>query len=244
MIWRVGTGFLVSDGGYTVIDATGAVTETYGDSDWAVEEDLGKTTFLVHDGQLIEHVVIEHWGYNGDDTVTDTVILDGLVEDPSEEAARFVATVFGDHNVRIEERRIRDQREAEARVDAIEGAHERLDDPEDERARSKLVERVYRWADERATELLRTLIDLVRDQTYREALDAYVRGCLLACYEPAPALVEGAPSDSSFAARVTELADRVKRDADYQSEIDANANARELWAAAEALRACARMLGG
>lgn len=244
MIWRAGTQFLVGDGPYRLIDATGAITKEYAESTWQDDDYEGRTTFLVTGNQLLERTEVGHSRHHMEDSDNSRVVLDNLVEDTSEETARFIATVLGDHAVSAEERRLREEREAEARLDAIAGARQPIEHRESERARAALVHRVVRYSDDRAAELLRTLVEIVRAGVHEEARDAYVRGCLLACFSlVAPALVEGAMNFSPLGDRVSALADRVQRDADYQSAIDANANARELWAAAEALRACARMLG-
>ncbi len=226
MIWRAGNQFLI-DGPFRLIDTTGAITREYADTSYEQGDYLVRHTYFSRGDQLIERTEAGHRSHQMEDSTNDAVVLSGLVQDPSEDTARFVAIALGDHAVSVEERRLR----AEARVDAIDGARQPLEHGESERARGALVDRVVRYGDDRAEELLQTLIELVRAGIHDEARDAYVRGCLLACFSSVvPALVESAAIPSPLATHVDALADRVKRDGDAD-------------AAAEALHACARMLG-
>jgi hypothetical protein len=91
VIWRVGTGFLVGDGKYQLIDATGAVTREWAPYDASDESYLVTTTYLVRDGQLLDRTEAGHRQHHMEDSVNETVILDGLIEDNSEETAGWIA---------------------------------------------------------------------------------------------------------------------------------------------------------
>ena len=92
MIWRVGTGFLVGDGGkYQLIDAAGAVTREWAPYDASDDNYHVNTTYLVRDGKLLDRTEAGHHRHQMEDSVNESVILEGLVEDASEETARFVA---------------------------------------------------------------------------------------------------------------------------------------------------------
>ncbi len=240
MIWRLGDQVVVAVGkALWLVDATGAIAK-YEPSEWSVDEDLSRTTFEVREGQLIERTVIEHWGSDRPDTIREYVVLDGLCEDASLELRRFADVALGDDAVVREEARLREERAADARVAAIEGA---LDELGVTSAQQALVYRIRHYADDTSAALLRTLIDLARTRPATAALDAYVRACLLATFGAAPPLVNGTPTPSPLAGIVAALAERIHRIGDGQSEADAPRNAEAYWAAAEALQTCARMLG-
>ncbi len=92
MIWRVGTGFLVGDDGkYQLVDASGVVTREWAPCDASDESYHVNTSYLVRDGKLLDRTEAGHHRHQMEDSVNESVVLDGLVEDVSEETARFVA---------------------------------------------------------------------------------------------------------------------------------------------------------
>ena len=107
MIWRAGTGFLI-DGPFRLIDATGTISRRFEDSTTEDGLDVDITTYVIRDGRLIEVTTMERTGWETLPAERETIVLDGLMEDPSDEAARFVATALGDRASIDDEQRLRD----------------------------------------------------------------------------------------------------------------------------------------
>lgn len=114
MIWRAGTGFLI-DGPFRLIDATGTISRRFEDSATGDGLDVDITTYVIRDGRLIEVTTMERMGWETLPAARETIVLDGLIEDPSDEAARLVATALGDRAVLDDDQRLRDERAAKTR---------------------------------------------------------------------------------------------------------------------------------
>jgi len=114
VIWRAGTGFLI-DGPFRLIDATGTISRRFEDSATEDGLDVDLTTYVIREGRLIEVTTMERMGWETLPAERETIVLDGLMEDPSDEAACFVATALGDRAVLDDEQRLRDERAAKTR---------------------------------------------------------------------------------------------------------------------------------
>ncbi len=113
-------------------------------------------------------------------------------------------------------------------------------------ARAALQERVLRWNERRARQLLATLEDLAQASPDGEVLAAFSCGCLHSCFRyPVPEVppFAGTFPRSELGLRVELHAEHLDADGDGQENVDARNNAIELWKAAELLRAAARRLG-
>jgi hypothetical protein len=241
-IWRTGTQYLVERGGsFCLVDSTGAVVRTYEDAQSSVEDILYITEYHVKGEELHEQTTIEHWGR--EDRFEDKIRLAELVVDADPETLRYILTVFGDASVRREERRIADEKAADARIAAIDGARDDFVLGADfARAQSMLRQRIYDYDDTLAASLLHTLVALARAKVHAPALAMYVRGCLFACFANAPDAVEGEPVASPLGPQVNERARELEQVADGQELADAMQNAAAYWRAAEAVRAAAKLL--
>jgi hypothetical protein len=113
-------------------------------------------------------------------------------------------------------------------------------------ARAALHERVLRWNDQRATQLLATLEALAQASSDADLLSAFACGCLLACFRypvpEVPPLIATFPR-STLGLRVEHHAEDLADDGDGQENVDARNNAIALWKAAALLRFAARRLG-
>jgi hypothetical protein len=245
-IWRSGSQFVVEQGdAFLVIDATGAITKRFEPSSWSIEDELGEIHFTVSGKVLWEHTKIQVYGR--DERVEDKAALDDLAVDASAETRRFIATALGDAAVGREERRIADQRAADARVAAISGARE------DHqlgalfaRAQHALADRVHAYADDLSAALLQVLVELGRARAYGPALHAFACGCLHAAFTyDVPELDEAEPAPSPvLAARIRPLVTLLEQAAESQEWVDANLNAAAYWRAAKAISEAAHLLGG
>jgi hypothetical protein len=245
-IWRSGSQFVVEQGdAFLVIDATGAITKRFEPSSWSIEDELGEIHFTVNGKVLWEHKKVQFWGR--DESVDDRAALDDLVPDTSAETLRFIATALGDAAVVREEKRIADQRAADARLAAIPGARD--DHQLGElfaRAQHALADRVHTYAHDLSAALLQVLVELGRARAYAPALHAFACGCLHAAFAyDVPELEEAEPAPApALAARIRPLVTLLEQAAESQEWVDANLNAAAYWRAAKAVSEAARLLGG
>ena len=244
-IWRAGKDFLVERGdSYLLVDGTGAITKRFEPSSWVIEDEDGKVTYGVEKDALREYVHIhrpgnlDHWEQR---------VVEGLALDDDPDVVRFITTAVGDDLVVREEQRLREERAAEARLAAIEGA--RADyrmGPLFARAQEALEARVYSYGDTTAGALLRMLIDLARANAHPPAVHAFARGCLHASFAHVPIADDDAESVPApeLAAKLAPLVALLDSNADGQEWVDANNNALEYRRAARAVREAIRLLGG
>jgi hypothetical protein len=249
-IWRAGTQLIAVDGDtYARIDASGGLVERYyrllRSSD---KEDLFTTEIEVKGDVLCERTTHLCCGAEWTETVSEAILLDGLKPaDDARTVAIVAAALTSDAATRAEEAERR-EREADARIAAIDGAtaqHGLGADFED--AQKWLVHRIRAYEDQRSAALLRTLVAIAGARPPAPVIQAYVRGCLLAAFapgEPPPPLPDGEPTDAGPLAE--ELAARAREldvEAGFQGWADASETARRLREAARAVAQAARLAG-
>lgn len=227
------------------ISLGGEVVGRFEGRSFSDEDDLWITAHAIEGDRLVERTTVQH-GFHEPKVYEEKLLAAGLRR-VSDEATRSLAeAALAKADAAAERERLERERAAAARVAAIPGGSSNLRaGPNVERAQQALIERIERWSDERASQLLKTLVRLTDAKPSAEVLQAYARGCLSACFQhqlPAlPASSKQAPN-AELAQELSERAQQLERDGDGQEDVDALNNARALWAAAKSIQWAAEQL--
>lgn len=246
MSWRSGAQVLVQRGeSFLLLEPDGTVAGRFEPRTSSDEDDLWCTLHRVEGDRLVERTTIERFGQEPR-VYEEKVVVAALRAVADEETRRFVDAALGADATAQQAAQREQDRVADARVTAIDGALGELGlGPHAARAQRALGARVRRWNDERAASLLRTLVLFSGARPGAAATAAFTRACLLACFvDDVPALpVSGVRSPNpALSARVEAHARDLDDDAEGQELADAPLNANAFRSAAEALRVAARLL--
>ncbi|MDP1829400.1 MAG: hypothetical protein Q8L48_39405 [Archangium sp.] len=245
-LWRAGEQVLVQQGqAFVLLDPDGTLAGRFEPRTSSDEDDLWCTDHRVEGDRLVERTIIQRYG--GEDRLyEEKVAVAGLRAVDDAETRRFTEAALGADAAAQQAAQREREREADARVTAIDGALGELGlGPDAARAQRELAGRVRRWNDQRAASLLRTLVLLSRARPGPAVIAAFTRACLLACFlDDVPALPAGGVQSPNPALRaaVSAHADALEGDAEGQELADAPRNASAFRRAAEALRVAAKLL--
>ncbi|HET7229155.1 MAG TPA: hypothetical protein VFJ16_04100 [Longimicrobium sp.] len=180
-----------------MIGRDGRVARRFTGTNWAIDDEMGATAYVVEDGALLEITTTEH--VRGDRAVRETAAVPRLrpVADDDDEAARSIAAAIDREERDDAERRAAGVLAGQQRIAAIPGADERYGLGDDfDRARRLLLARLAAFDSPEVSAVLRAMaafaaLHRASPEAWRAplawAIEPLVAAGLIITYDPAAA---------------------------------------------------------
>lgn len=255
-------------GVFWLIGRDGRVERRYEGSEWAIDDEMGATAYVVEDGALLE--ITAQQFVRGGDTVRETAVLPRLrpVAEEDAEAARIIADAIRNEERAEAERAAARERAGQERIAAIPGADERYEiGDEFDRAQGLLLRRLAAFDATETGAALRALAAFGRlhraaPSGWRPALawaaEPLVHAARITVNDPGigrdertwadddPALPAGAggrPDLAAFLETLEQSRREIEERAEWASDTDANLTAIALRQALRAMEASRARFG-
>jgi len=250
--WKSQHGLLVlhprSEHVFVLADLEGNVKKEYKRSACSYEDELYIKEYYVDGTKFIEKNIVEQ--YMSEPEVKLTVVCEGLEVADGQCLREVASKIIGNQRAALQAEIARNKTEADQRIAAIEGATEKyaLGD-EFQRAQQRLLDRVGKYSDKMAADLLRMLVKLANANVDTAAIRAFSIGCRHYCFdvgleEPSlDAIVDAERRhEQQLAQEIEAIGAKIDAEAESQEFFDSNANARAYRKAAAAIAHAAKFL--